>query len=170
MGHDQLERLMILLRKLEARDSGDPAAIEERNHRVTSFDMPDFNGQEHNDAKTLVSMGWIINPQPFGTNIANSWSSEGIYAFNLTEDGKAALETWRQSSAGIQETVATQTNARQDTRPQVMVIHGSRNGKIPPIVDEIRLWCYDQGLDARKAIDHPDSGRFIHEESGRCNQ
>ena len=42
-------------------------------------------------------MGWIRSRRGFG-DVTNSWSAEGIYAFDLTEDGKAALDAWNLSA------------------------------------------------------------------------
>jgi predicted nucleotide-binding protein len=153
---------MTLLSKLEARDGGDPSITEERESRIRTFQMPEFGGQEHNDAKTLELMGWIRSSR-FGTNLSNSWSGEGIYALNLTEDGKAALEAWRASNRSNEESMETQSAPSQQSRPKVMLVHGSQNGQVPPIVDTIRLWCFDHGLDAYKAADRPNSGRFVYE-------
>ena len=162
MGYEQKKRLMALLSKLDARDSGDPSAVDERERRITSFKMPEFGGQEHNDAKTLEFMGWIRS-RHFGTDLNNTWFGEGIYALELTEDGKAVLEIWRASNNSNRESVETQSVPRQQSRPQVMLIHGSRDGQVPPMVDKIRLWCFDHGLDARKAADHPNAGRFVYD-------
>ena len=162
MGHEQEQRLMTLLSKLEGGDSGAPSIEEERERGIRAFQMPEFGGQEHNDAKTLDFMGWIHSPR-FGTNLSNSWSSEGIYDFNITEDGKAALEAWRASNSSNEESVEIQIAPSQQSRPKVMLVHGSQNGQVPQIVDKIRLWCFDHDLDAYKAADRPNSGRFVYE-------
>ncbi len=157
MGAEQKQRLMELLNKLAERDSGTP--IPDVMTRMRSG-MPDFNGQEHNDAKTLVFMGWIRS-RHFG-DVMNSWSAEGIYAFDLTDDGKAALADWNSSSEVGAEPAESSSHPQQRSRPQVMVIHGSSGGRVPQIVDNIRLWCFDHGLDAYKAADLPNSGRFVN--------
>ena len=157
MAEGQQKRLMELLKKLADRDSG--AAIPDMTATI-SFRMPEFNGQEHNDAKTLVFMGWI-HSQRFG-DVMSSWSAEGIYAFDLTDDGKEALSAWNSSRHDGLESPDSGNYPRQQSRPQVMVIHGSSDGRVPQIVDDIRLWCFDNGLDAYKAADLPNSGRFVN--------
>ena len=120
----------------------------------------EFDGQEHRDARTLVHLGWIRHKHQF-TDIANSWSAAGIYAFNLTEDGRAALDAWN-SSIDSGANLSDDGHERR-TRPMIMVVHGSKNGHVPSVVDEIRLWCFERGLDAYKAADLPNSGRFVND-------
>ena len=161
----QRQRLMTLLSKLAALESNDPGALEERDSRISPskmLEMPDFGSQEHRDTQTLLTRGWVRSRR-FVTDLSNRWSREGIYAYHLTEDGKAALEDWRASNSSSKESVEPPSAQRQQSRPRVMVIHGSQDGRVPQIVDKIRLWCYEQGLDALKAADHPNSGRFINE-------
>ena len=156
MGKEQERRLMELLGKLAARDAGEPTPDMER----AAFRVPDFNGQEHNDAKTLAHMGWIRSRRGFG-DIANSWSGEGIYAFDLTDDGRAVFARWNElqgTSDGDAEALS-----RQATRPFVMMVHGSQDGRVPDIVNQIRLWCFERGLDAYKAADIPNTGRFLNQ-------
>ena len=150
---------MELLSKLDARDSGGLTP----NPAEMAFSMPDFNGQEHNDAKTLVHMGWIRSRRGF-SDITNSWSSEGIYAFDLTNDGRAVLAEWNASQDVDNESTETDSiPSRQTSRPFVMMIHGSQDGQIWPIVDQIRLWCFERGLEAYKAADIPNAGRFLNQ-------
>ena len=159
MGEDQKIRLMGLLGKLAAREAGEPIP----DPRESMFRMPDFNGQEHNDAKTLAHMGWIRSRRGF-MDIANSWSAEGIYAFNLTDDGRAILAEWSASQDTGGESAETNNPlAHQASRPFVMMIHGSQNSQIPEIVDRIRLWCFERGLEAYKAADIPNAGRFLNQ-------
>ncbi len=150
IGKEQELRLMELLGKLASRDAGEqiPDAMG------MMFRAVDFHGQEHRDAITLSHMGWIRHRRGF-TDITNSWSGEGIYAFDLTDDGKAVLDAWQSSSAD--------NGGERSTRPLVMVIHGSKDRHVPPVVDEIRLWCFEQGLEAYKAADLPNSGRFVND-------
>ena len=156
IGKEQELRLMELLGKLASRDAGDPipSAME------TMLKGADFHGQEHRDAITLTHMGWIRHRHGF-TDVTNSWSGEGIYAFNLTEDGRAVLDAWRSSAVDASD--ADRNNRERRTRPMIMVIHGSKEGLVPPVVDEIRLWCFEQGLEAYKAADLPNSGRFVND-------
>ena len=156
MSKEQERRLMELLGKLAAREAGEPGYGPEKS----TFGILDFNGQEHTDAITLTHMGWIRSRRGF-SDVANTWSAEGIYAFDLTEDGKAALGDWN-SEIGPETDVNSNTQGRR-SRPMVMVIHGSTEGRVPQVVDDIRLWCFEQGIEAYKAADLPNSGRFIND-------
>ena len=156
MGKEQEERLMELLGKLAVREAGGNVT----DLMGSMFGMPEFHGQEHTDAITLTHMGWIRPRQGF-MDVTNTWSGEGIYAFNLTEDGRAALDAWN-SSVGDEANLSGDNRERR-TRPMLMVVHGSKDGNVPPVVDEIRLWCFEQGLEAYKAADLPNSGRFVND-------
>ena len=156
MGKEQERRLMDLLGKLVARDAGEP--IPDRTGLISR--TPDFNGQEHTDAITLSHMGWIRSRQGF-SDVSNTWSTDGIYTFDLTEDGKAALEAWN-SSVGDEGNPSGNDQKRQ-SRPVIMVIHGSRERSVPQVVDDIRLWCFERDLEAYKAADRPNVGRFVNE-------
>ena len=159
MGKEQTDRLMGLLEKLAAREAGEPIPDMGR----LAIRVPDFNGQEHNDAKTLVHLGWIRSRHSFN-DVMSSWSGEGIYAFDLTDDGRAALAEWRASQdTGGESTETSDVPVRQTSRPFVMMIHGSQDGQVPPIVDQIRLWCFESGLEAYKAADIPNAGRFLNQ-------
>ena len=158
MGKEQQQRLMGLLGKLAARDAGGPVpGIAELMSGARTLD---FNSQEHNDAKTLAYMGWIRSRYRH-TDVTNSWSAEGIYAFDLTDDGRAVLEAWN-SPVEI-ETDPGDSGTQRRAQPMVMMIHGSQDGNVPQVVDAIRLWCFEQGLAAYKAADLPNSGRFVND-------
>ena len=156
MGKEQERRLMELLGKLAAREAGVPVA----DLTGLTIGALDFGGQEHTDAKTLAHMGWISSRRGF-MDIANSWSGEGIYAFELTEDGKAALEAWNPSVDTEPDPIGRDLARRN--QPLIMVIHGSQEGNVPQVVNDIRLWCYERGLAAYKAADLPNSGRFVND-------
>ena len=148
MSEEQTRRLMELLGKLVARDAG----AHPPDTETKLFSMPEFNGQEHNDAKTLYSLGWIRSLR-FGGDVMNSWSGEGIYAFDLTEDGKAAIANWELGQVANADAAGVGEEFVQRSRPLVMMVHGSKDGQVPPIIEEIRLWCFERGLDAFKAAD-----------------
>ena len=156
MGKEQERRLMELLGKLAAREAGDPIP----DVRESMIRMPDFGGQEHTDAKTLAYLGWIHSRRGF-TDVTNSWSGEGIYAFVLTDDGRAALDAWN-SSVGV-EANPGDSDQKQRSRPMIMVIHGSNEGRVPQVVKDIRLWCFEQDIPAYTAADLPNSGRFVND-------
>ena len=67
----------------------------------------------------------------------------------------------RASNDSDKDTAETGTATRQQSRAQVMLVHGSKDGQVPAIVDKIRLWCFDNGMDAYKAADRPNAGRFV---------
>ena len=156
MGKEQERRLMELLAKLAAREAGEsvPDPVN------SMLRMPDFGGQEHTDAKTLIYLGWIRSRRGF-MDVATSWSAEGIYAFDLTDDGRAALEGWNSSVNAEPDPSGNEQEVR--TRALVMVIHGSNDGQVPRVVEDIRLWCFENGMDAYKAADLPNSGRFVND-------
>ena len=155
MGKEQERRLMELLAKLAARDPG--GAIPNPTMGAM-LGVVDFNGQEHRDAMTLVHMGWIRSRRGF-SDVTTTWSAEGIYAFDLTEDGKAALDAW---NASVDEEADTNDMVReQQSRPMIMMVHGSTEERVPQVVEDIRLWCFERNLRAYKAADLPNSGRFV---------
>ena len=156
MGKEQERRLMELLDKLASREAGElvPAVT------AFMFSMPDLNGQEHTDVITLAHMGWIRSRRGF-SDVTNTWSAEGIYAFDLTEDGRAALTAW--NSLTNNEANPSGNDQEQQSQPMIMVIHGSRDGLVPQVVADIRLWCFERGLRAYKAADLPNSGRFVND-------
>ena len=156
MGKEQQRRLMELLGKLAAREAGVPIP----DATTLMFGVFEFHGQEHTDAITLTHMGWICSRRGFG-DVTNSWSAEGIYAFDLTEDGKAALDAWNLSAGD--EADYRDSNQKRRSRPMIMVVHGSNDGHVPQVVEDIRLWCFEHGADAYKADDLPNSGRFVND-------
>ena len=162
MGRAQQERLIALLTKLEARDSGDIKAFEEQNQRMWQFGMSEQQQQERTDVMLLLHMGWIASKN-YGNNLHQTWSAQGIYGYELTEDGESVLDNWEESNRNVDDADEPESIPLKQDRPQIMLVHGSTDGEIPPIVDKIRLWCFDQGLDARKAADHPNLGRFVHD-------
>ena len=156
MGKEQQRRLMELLGKLAAREAGVPIP----DATTLMFGVFEFHGQEHTDAITLTHMGWIRSRRGF-EDVTNSWSAEGIYAFDLTEDGKAALDAWNLSAGD--EADYRDSNQKRRSRPMIMVVHGSNDGHVPQVVEDIRLWCFEHGADAYKAADLPNSGRFVND-------
>ena len=156
MSQEQEQHLINLLSNLAAREAGEPIPVASGAIPI----MPDFNGQEHRDTITLFHMGWIRSRQGF-QDVTNVWSSEGIYAFDLTEDGKAALDLWN-SSIGVGADPSENAQKRR-SRPMVMVVHGSKEGQVPQVVEDIRLWCFDHSIVAYKAADLPNSGRFVND-------
>ena len=161
MGREQQERLIALLRKLEDRDAGDANAIEEQNQRMWQFGMSEERQQEQTDVLLLLHMGWIES-KSYGTNWHQTWSTQGIYGYELSEDGESVLDLWDESNNDVDELDEPQRTPHDRERPLVMLVHGSSDGVVPPIVDTIRLWCFEQGMDAYKAADHPNYGRFVH--------
>ena len=156
MGKEQERRLMELLSKLAAREAGEPVF----DATGSTLRMPEFGGQEHTDAKTLAYIGWIQSRRGF-MDLANSWSGEGIFAFELTEDGRATLGEWTSSVVGEADTSADAQ--KRQSQPTIMMVHGSRDGRVPQVVEDIRLWCFEQGVRAYKAADLPNAGRFIND-------
>ncbi len=148
MGEEQQRRLMEMLSTLAARDAGEiaPPSLTELMLNPVAFD-----DQEHADAVTLTYLGWI-RPRSGHVDVLNTRFSEGIFAFDLTDDGRAVLEDW-----------LSEDDKERHERPLVMMIHGSQKGRVPQVVDDIRLWCFEQGIDAFKAADLPNAGRFVND-------
>ncbi len=160
MGEEQRNRLMELLRKLADKEAG--TIVPSRY----PFAPVDFGGQEHRDTQTLAHMGWVRSRRGFFTDIGNSWSAEGIYAFELTDDGRAALADWEaRTIAEVVSDESAEASSGRD-RPLVMMIHGSKDDQVPPVVEEIRMWCFENGLAAFKAADLPNAGRFVNVKVG----
>ena len=74
--------------------------------------------------------------------------------------GRTALDAWNSSVANEAEPSGNQI---RQSRPMIMVIHGSSEGRVPQVVEDIRLWCFEHGVDAYKAADLPNSGRFVND-------
>ena len=45
----------------------------------------------------------------------------------------------------------------------IMMVHGSKEGRVSQVVEDIRLWCFEHGVDAYKAADLPNLGRFVND-------
>ena len=87
----QQRRLLGLLDQLVRIKHGDPTAIKERSERFARFDMAGFDGPEHRDVVVLFNAGHITSHSFLGVSPANHWSSEGIYAYDITDDGEEYL-------------------------------------------------------------------------------
>ena len=104
-------------------------------------------------------MGWIRPRAQYGhVDVRNTRFSEGIFAFDLTDDGRAVLEEWLS-----EEDQEEDGDDEERERPLVMMIQGSKDGQVPRVVDDIQLWCFEQGVDASKAADLPNAGRFVND-------
>ena len=110
MSKEQTQRLMELLNKLVDRDAGNVV----QDNVASYLRMPEFNGPEHNDAKTLVYMGWIKHRRMY-TDVTNTWSGQGIYDFELTDDGKKVLEEWNNQMDSNTEGTDTSQSANRKT-------------------------------------------------------
>ncbi len=60
-----------------------------------SFELAGMNGPEHRDIVTLFNNGLIRSRHSLLDNPANQWSSAGIYAYDITDDGKDYLNEHR---------------------------------------------------------------------------
>ena len=125
MGKEQRQRLIDLLIKLEARDSGDSKEPYGPGKLTSGFAMPEFGGQEHTDAKTLQHLGWIRSPH-LGMSLENTWFAEGILALDLTKDGRAALANWRTSNESLENTADTGSISTPTLRGQPGSNDGAR--------------------------------------------
>lgn len=162
MGRAQQERLISILRKIEQGDTRDIGVVHMLTHPMSQPPASVDDQQERMDIVLLSHMGWITSGS-YRSDMHQTWLPQGIHTYRLTEDGEAVLDAWEESNGNIDESVEPQRIQRNEDRPLVMLVHGSRDGVVPPIVDTIRLWCFEQGMDAYKAADHPNTGRFVHD-------
>jgi hypothetical protein len=88
---NQQRRLLGLLDQLVKIKNGDPAAMQESSERSARLDFAGFDGPEHREIVVLFNAGYITSHSFFGISPANHWSSEGIYAYDITEDGEEYL-------------------------------------------------------------------------------
>ena len=67
---------------------------------------------------------------------------------------------------GTRQLVMRQTSVATTVSGDSAYVNGGsrKQGWIcAPVVDEIRLWCFEQGLEAYKTADLPNSGRFVND-------
>ncbi len=173
---NQQRRLLGLLDRLARLKHGDPTVAQERNERRTSFDFSGFDGPEHRDIVVLYNSGYIASPHFMGGNPVNSWSSEGIYAYEITDDGLEYLQTNQHLLSGeenpgpIERPTATSVSvANRDllsgeenpdpiertTATRVFIIHGTDpNGYVPQVEDVCRKFS----LDPIRMMEQPNRG------------
>ena len=152
---NQQLRLLGLLDRLAGIKRGDPEALREKAERSSSFDFAGFNGQEHRDVVVLFNAGHIGSHSFMGGNPANSWSAEGIYAYEITNDGEEYLDAYRHLLGGDppqQQPMAASALAK------VFIIHGTDpNGHVGQVEDACRKF----GLDPVRMTEQPNRGMTL---------
>lgn len=149
---NQQRRLLGLLDKLAGVKRGDPVAMQERMQRTISFGVSGMNGQEHQDIITLFHSGHIESRSYIGHDPVNSWSAEGIYAYEITPDGEEYLEMNRHILEGGSPGEPAATGNAQAA---VFIIHGTdRNGYVPQVEDV----CRQSGLVPVLMMEQPNRG------------
>ena len=147
---NQQRRLLELLVKLDRLKRGDPQAEQERHQRISSMDFTGMDGPEHRDIVTLHGNG-LIRSRHSMASPANVWSSEGIYAYELTTDGEEFLNSQRQA---LEPTKAVEQSAASQTS-RVFIIHGTDpNG----YVSQVETVCRQNGLDPVRMMEQPNQG------------
>ena len=147
---NQQLRLLELLNKLARLKQGDPQAIQERNERSVNFAFTEMNGPEQRDIATLFNNGLIGSKSIMG-NPANRWSAEGIYAYEMTEDGEEYLNT-HQHLLQVDKPARLPATGQ---RPRVFIIHGTdSNG----YVTQVETFCRQNDLEPVRMMEQPNRG------------
>ena len=151
---NQQLRLLGLLDKLARIKRGNPEALREKAERSGSFDFAGFDGQEHRDVVVLFNTGHIGSRSLMDGSPANSWSSAGIYAYEITDDGEEYLDAYRHLLGGDppeQQPMASAT-------AKVFIIHGTDpNGYVGQVEDACRKF----GLDPVRMMEQPNRGMTL---------
>jgi hypothetical protein len=143
--------LLDLLERLVRLKHGDPTVVQERSERQSSVGVSGFDGPEHRDIVVLYNAGYIASPRFMGGNPANRWSPEGIYAYEITDDG---LEYLQDNWHIIRGDPSPDPSARP-TPAEVFIIHGTDpNGYVPQVEDVCRKF----GLDPIRMMEQPNRG------------
>ena len=149
---NQQLRLLGLLEKLVRIKRGDPEAVQEEADRHSGFGSTGFGEQEHRDIVVLFNSGHITSHSSMGISPANYWSSEGIYAYGITDDGEDYLETHRHILDGD----PPQEQPTRSATATVFIIHGTDpNG----YVREVESVCRQCGLEPIRMMEQPNRGR-----------
>ncbi len=149
-GQNQQLRLLKLLNKLARLKQGDPQAVQERNERSINFTLTEMDGPEHRDIATLYNNGLIGSKSMMG-NPANQWSTEGVYAYEITEDGEEYLNTH-------EHLLQVDKPAKQPAigqRPRVFIIHGTDPNSY---VSQVETICRQNGLEPVRMMEQPNRG------------
>lgn len=150
-GPNQQRRLLELLDKLSKAKRGDPETLRGRDERAFRFDVSGMDGQEHRDVITLFHAGHIDNPSMFGGSPVDTWSSAGIYAYEITADGEEYLEANRY----LLQDEPEQWEQTVSSRSRVFIIHGTDpNGYVP----QVESVCRQIDLEPVRMMEEPNRG------------
>ena len=99
----------------------------------------------------LFNAGHITSHSLLGVSPANHWSSEGIYAYDITDDGEEYLDANRHLLDGD----APQQQPTRSATAKVFIIHGrDPNGYVPQVEDACRKF----GIDPVRTMEQPNRG------------
>ena len=149
-------RLLKLLQLLEKKETGDVETIAAANKRALNFDHMGFENQEHRDIVTLHSASMIHSNQI--RDPRNQITSAGIFAFQLTNDGRAFLNENR-------ALLIPNISERQNTNGvqgggRVFIIHGTdRDG----YVQDVEALCRQHKLVPVRMMEEPNYGQTLPE-------
>ncbi|MCY4559016.1 MAG: nucleotide-binding protein [Chloroflexi bacterium] len=150
----QQRRLLGLLDRLARLKRGDPEAIQEEADGHSRFDFAGFGGQEHQDIVVLFHAGHIASRSFMGGDPASRWSPEGIYAYEITNDGEEYLDAYRHLLGGDPPQQQPVPNAAA----KAFIIHGTDpNG----YVDQVEDACRNFGLDPVRMMEQSNQGRTL---------
>lgn len=158
MTTSQRNRLTALLEMLEGKEQGKPESLEEENRRRNDWSAINPESQENRDIQILLQNGLIIDPRhPWGTT-SMQFTNIGIFAYQLTEDGRTFVAENRDAFNTATETkpIATQ----QSGKPKIFIIHGTdENG----YADEVTKVCRNLGAEPFTMMEQPGDGRTLPE-------
>ncbi len=142
----QMRRLIELLQQLADYEAGDPDATDAAHNHYRSFNF-DMTSQERQDTVTLHRYGLISHPDPFW-DPSSHITPLGIYAYNLTDDGRALLD----------ENVGMAHPSKTD--PTAFIAHGSDpNGYVPQVEETCRMI----GITPVRMMEQPNQGQTLPE-------
>ena len=128
--------------------------MQERSERSARLDFTGFDGPEHRDIVVLFNAGHITSHSLLGVSPANNWSSEGIYAYDITDDGEEYLDANRHLLDGD----APQQQPTRSATAKVFIIHGTDpNGYVLKVEDVCRKF----GLDPVRMVEQPNRGMSL---------
>ena len=152
----QQRRLLGLLDQLVRIKHGDPTAIQERSERSARFDFAGLDGPEHRDIVVLFNAGYITDHSFLGVGPANHLYPEGIYAYEITDDGEEYLAANRHLLDGD----PPQQQTTRSATAKVFIIHGTDpNGYVREVEDACRTF----GLDPVRMMEQPNRGMGLPE-------
>lgn len=155
MSKSHKERLLTLLKKLQAKENNDPdanAEFEERYRNI--FSGARLDDQEHKDIVFLFNQN-LIESKQYGINPSNVYSPIGIYGYSLSDDGRAYL---------AQNEQTTEDPNPGNAVTKIFIIHGTdRNGIVP----QVQEFCKLLGATPIRMMEEPNNSQTLPEKLAR---